>query len=52
VTRIFLQGLGAAAFGGGLPLSEMINEAKDVKGDCEVDFEDFRLMALHWLETR
>jgi hypothetical protein len=27
-----LQGLWAAAFGGGLPLSEMITEVKDVKG--------------------
>jgi len=52
VTRIFLQGLSAAAFGDGLPLSEMITEVKDVNGDCEVDFEDFRLMALHWLEAR
>jgi len=24
--------------------------AGDVNGDCNVDFEDFRLMALHWLE--
>ena len=26
--------------------------AGDANGDCEVDFEDFRLMALHWLEAR
>jgi len=26
--------------------------AGDVNGDCEVNFEDFRLMALHWLEAR
>jgi parallel beta-helix repeat protein len=26
--------------------------AGDVNGDCEVNFEDFRLMALHWLEER
>ena len=24
--------------------------AGDINGDCEVNFEDFRLMALHWLE--
>ena len=24
--------------------------AGDVNGDCEIDFEDFRLMALHWCE--
>ena len=27
-----MQGLGATAFGDGLPLSEMITEVKDVKG--------------------
>ena len=26
--------------------------AGDVNGDCRVDFLDFRLMALHWLEAR
>jgi hypothetical protein len=26
--------------------------AGDINGDCKVDFEDFRLMALHWLEER
>ena len=26
--------------------------AGDVNGDCKVDFLDFRLMALHWLEER
>ena len=24
--------------------------AGDINGDCEIDFEDFRLMALHWCE--
>jgi hypothetical protein len=24
--------------------------APDINGDCEVDFEDFKLMALHWCE--
>ena len=36
-------------FGG--PPCEII-VAGDVNGDCEVDFLDFRLMALHWLEDR
>ena len=36
-------------FGG--PVCETI-VAGDVNGDCEVDFLDFRLMALHWLEDR
>jgi len=35
----------------GEPLCETI-VAGDVNGDCRVDFEDFRLMALHWLEAR
>lgn len=35
----------------GRPLCEII-VAGDINGDCEVDFEDFRLMGLHWLETR
>jgi len=35
----------------GEPLCETI-VAGDVNGDCKVDFEDFRLMALHWLEER
>jgi len=26
--------------------------ASDINGDCEVDFEDFSFMALHWLEVR
>ena len=24
--------------------------AGDINGDCEINFEDFRLMALHWCE--
>jgi len=35
----------------GQPICETI-VAGDINGDCEVDFEDFRLMALHWLEAR
>jgi len=35
----------------GEPLCETI-VAGDVNGDCKVNFEDFRLMALHWLEAR
>jgi len=34
-------------FGG--PMCETIM-AGDVNGDCEINFEDFRLMALHWME--
>ena len=26
--------------------------AGDVNGDCEVDFEDFRLMGLHWMNDK
>ena len=26
--------------------------AGDINGDCEINFEDFRLMALHWMEDR
>jgi len=33
----------------GQPLCETIM-AGDVNGDCEINFEDFRLMALHWCE--
>jgi len=33
------------------PLCETI-VAGDVNGDCRVNFEDFRVMALHWLEVR
>jgi hypothetical protein len=36
-------------FGG--PLCEVI-VAGDVNGDCKVNFLDFRLMALHWMEER
>jgi len=25
--------------------------AGDINGDCEVNFLDFRLMALHWMEA-
>jgi len=35
----------------GEPVCETI-VAGDVNGDCKVNFEDFRLMALHWLEVR
>jgi hypothetical protein len=35
----------------GEPLCETI-VAGDVNGDCKVNFLDFRLMALHWLEAR
>jgi len=35
----------------GKPPCEVI-VAGDINGDCRVDFEDFRLMALHWLEAR
>lgn len=35
----------------GEPLCETI-VAGDVNGDCKVNFLDFRLMALHWLEDR
>ena len=33
----------------GEPLCETI-VAGDINGDCNLNFEDFRLMALHWLE--
>jgi predicted outer membrane repeat protein len=33
----------------GTPLCETI-VAGDINGDCAVNFEDFRLMTLHWLE--
>jgi len=33
----------------GKPACETVM-AGDVNGDCEIDFEDFRLMALHWRE--
>lgn len=33
----------------GKPLSETVVPA-DINGDCEVNFLDFRLLALHWLE--
>jgi hypothetical protein len=33
----------------GQPLCETI-VAGDINGDCKVNFQDFRLMALHWLE--
>jgi len=32
------------------PLCEVIF-AGDINGDCEVDFRDFAIMALHWLEN-
>jgi parallel beta-helix repeat protein len=35
----------------GEPLCETI-VAGDVNGDCKVNFLDFRLMALHWIEAR
>ena len=35
----------------GEPVCETI-VAGDINGDCKVNFEDFRLMALHWLEER
>ena len=28
----------------------MFAAAGDIDGDCEVDFKDFAIMALHWLE--
>ena len=31
------------------PLCEVV-VAGDINGDCRVDFLDFRLMALHWLD--
>jgi len=34
----------------GKPLCEII-VAGDIDGDCEVNFRDFRLMALHWCEN-
>ncbi len=33
----------------GKPPCELI-VAGDINGDCKINFEDFRLMALHWLE--
>jgi len=33
----------------GEPLCEVI-VAGDINGDCEVNFLDFHLMALHWME--
>ena len=33
----------------GRPVCETI-VAGDINGDCIVNFKDFRLMALHWLE--
>jgi hypothetical protein len=33
----------------GKPVCETI-VAGDINGDCKVNFLDFRLMALHWLE--
>ncbi|MBL7154082.1 MAG: right-handed parallel beta-helix repeat-containing protein [Phycisphaerae bacterium] len=35
---------------GGPPCETIV--AGDVNGDCIVDFRDFRIMALHWLEDR
>lgn len=35
----------------GEPLCETI-VAGDINGDCKVDFKDFRIMALHWLEEK
>jgi hypothetical protein len=35
---------------GGPPCETIV--AGDINGDCKVDFEDFRLMGLHWLEAR
>ncbi|MHC4558018.1 MAG: right-handed parallel beta-helix repeat-containing protein [Planctomycetota bacterium] len=35
----------------GEPVCETI-VAGDINGDCKVDFEDFKLMALHWLEDK
>ncbi len=35
----------------GEPVCETI-VAGDINGDCVVDFKDFQLMALHWLEDR
>jgi hypothetical protein len=33
----------------GEPLCEIIMPG-DINGDCEINFEDLRLMALHWCE--
>ncbi|MHC4740911.1 MAG: hypothetical protein ACYS8Z_03305 [Planctomycetota bacterium] len=33
------------------PLCEII-VAGDINGDCRVDFLDFQLMGMHWLEDR
>lgn len=33
------------------PVCEMI-VAGDINGDCKVDFKDFAIMAVHWLEER
>ena len=35
---------------GAAPCETMV--AGDINGDCVVDFEDFRLMALHWLDEQ
>jgi hypothetical protein len=35
----------------GEPICETII-AGDINGDCKVDFEDFLIMAIHWLEER
>jgi len=35
----------------GEPVCETIL-AGDINGDCQVDLEDFRIMALHWLEEK
>ncbi|UCD29281.1 MAG: hypothetical protein JSV03_02030, partial [Planctomycetota bacterium] len=34
----------------GEPVCEII-VAGDINGDCKVDFKDFAIMALHWLES-
>jgi hypothetical protein len=30
----------------------LIKKSSDINGDCIVNFKDFALMALHWLEQR
>ncbi|MHC4657226.1 MAG: hypothetical protein ACYS91_19745 [Planctomycetota bacterium] len=51
--RINMGAYGAAAEASksffGKPVCETI-VAGDINGDCKVNFLDFRLMALHWLE--